>query len=69
MLFQQRICQDVAGILLVNNGLVLEFYHYFPIPGCSQIDAFGELLSLGMKYGLNFRYVDNYLLLQGRKTG
>ena len=25
MLFQKRICHDVAGLFLVNNGLVLEF--------------------------------------------
>ena len=55
MLFQQRICQDVAGILFVDHGLVLEFHHYFSNPGCSQIDAINEALTLGVQYGLTFR--------------
>ena len=67
MLFQERIRQDVAGILLVNYGLVLEFHHYFPNPGCSQIDAFDEILTLGVQDGLSFRDVDNYFLFRCRK--
>ena len=55
MLFQQWICQDVAGILLVNNGRVLELYQYFSNSGCSQIDAINEALTLGVQYGLPFR--------------
>jgi hypothetical protein len=49
MLFQQRIRRDVAGLLPVNNGLVLEFHHYFPYTGCCQIDALDEIFSLGMQ--------------------
>ena len=55
MLFQQRIRQDEAGILPVNNGLMLKFHHYFSNPGCSQIDAINEALTLGVQYGLPFR--------------
>lgn len=59
MLFHKKICQNAAGILLLNNGCVLEFYHYFPNPGYRQIDVFDEIITLGVQDRLPFRDVDN----------
>ena len=39
MLSQQRIRQDVAGLLFVNHGLVLEF-HSFLITGSARLDVY-----------------------------
>jgi hypothetical protein len=57
MLFQQRICQDVAGLLLVNNALVLEFHHYFPNTGRCQIDAFMKRFISPLSASLSVPYV------------